>query len=184
MKRIPEAVKRRIVEHLACYRTHAEVTDLIREEFGVSLTPRHVRAYDPTCFQFSGGASRQEYHALVRKRFETEIGEIPIANRAVRLRRLDAIYEKQVIKGDLGAARDTLRQAAEEVGNVYTNVSKTAGTMLVASASDLTPEERRNMLADRLRAAAEKIPAALVARRTNPHGLVGHRGLIAQGPKT
>ena len=48
MRRLTEKVKRRIVEHLACYHSPAEVTRLIEEEFGITLTARHVRAYDPT----------------------------------------------------------------------------------------------------------------------------------------
>ena len=44
MKRLSDAIKRRIVEHLARYRTHAEVVGLIAEEFDLYLTPRHVRA--------------------------------------------------------------------------------------------------------------------------------------------
>jgi len=38
MRRLPDAIKRRIVEHLACYHTHAEVAGLIADEFGVTLT--------------------------------------------------------------------------------------------------------------------------------------------------
>ena len=47
MKRLPEAIKKRIVEHLACFQKPADVVELIAEEFDVTLTPRHVRAYDP-----------------------------------------------------------------------------------------------------------------------------------------
>lgn len=44
MKRLPEDIKKRIVKHLACFRTPAYVADLIAEEFDVTLTPRHMRA--------------------------------------------------------------------------------------------------------------------------------------------
>jgi hypothetical protein len=104
MKRLSEAIKRRIVEHLACFRTHAEASELIREEFDVSLTSRHVRAYDPMCFQFAGGRKWEEYHGLVRKRFETEIGDIPIAHRAFRLRKLQRMLDLQIKGGDMAGA--------------------------------------------------------------------------------
>jgi len=93
---VPEPVKRRIVEHLACYRTHAEVVDLIADEFGVSLSPRHVRAYDPMSFQFAAGEKWREYDRLVRDRFATEIDTIAISHRAWRLRRLTEDYYRAV----------------------------------------------------------------------------------------
>lgn len=38
MRRLQDVVKRRIIEHLACYRTHTEVAELIADEFGVTPT--------------------------------------------------------------------------------------------------------------------------------------------------
>lgn len=159
MNRLLDAVKRRIVEHLACYRTHREVTDLIREEFDVSLTPRHVRLYDPYCHQFGGGSKWIEIHKRARTRFETEIAEIPIAHRALRLRRLGQIHDRAFERGALVIAMNALEQAAKEVGNVYTNVSKTAGVVAhLHSEVERTPEEARNMLADRIREALKQLP--------------------------
>ncbi len=163
MRRLTEAVKRRIVEHLACYCTHGEVVDLIRQEFGITLTTRHVRAYDPQSFQFVGGTRWIAYHKLVRQRFEAEIAPVPIAHRAYRVKQLDAIFEKAMRADDLLEARAALEQAAKEMGGVFTNVSKSAGVVAhdATGIDDLSPEERRNMLADRLRQAAERIPEAL-----------------------
>ncbi len=50
MRRLSQTVKRRIVEQLACYCTHAQVAELIAEEFDVTVSPRHVQSYDPTSF--------------------------------------------------------------------------------------------------------------------------------------
>lgn len=119
MRRLPDAVKRRIVEHLACYRTHAEVVELIANEFAVTLTPRHVRAYDPMSFQFAGSSRWLDYYHSVRQRFAEEIGRIAIAQRSYRLRRLQRIYEKACDLGDYRLALRTLEQAAKEVGNWY-----------------------------------------------------------------
>ena len=161
MRRLPDPVKRRIVEHLACYRSHAEVVELIAAEFDIALTPRHVRAYDPMCFQFAGGTRWQEYHGLVRHRLETELAEIPIAHRAFRLRRLGQLHDMARNAGDLEEARKALEQAAKETGNVYTNVAKVQGSILPGQpADDRTPEEARNMLAERLREAMERLPKA------------------------
>lgn len=119
MNRLSEAIKRRIVEYLACYHTHAEVTDLIREEFDVALTPRHVRAYDPTSFQFVGSHRWLDYHQLVRNRCAQEVGAIAISHGAYRLRQLQRLFDKAWDHGDTRQALSLLEQAAKEMGNVY-----------------------------------------------------------------
>lgn len=128
MKRLPEAIKRRIVEHLACFQKPADVVDLIAEEFDVTLTPRHVRAYDPTSMQFAGSCRWLEYHAAVRERYLEEIGRVAIAHRAYRLdqlqRALDVAMEILDSREDgwLEACeqiRRTVETAAKEVGNVH-----------------------------------------------------------------
>lgn len=126
MKRLPEAIKKRIVEHLACFHTPADVVVLIAEEFDVTLTPRHVRAYDPASFQFAGSYRWLEYHAAVRKRYQDEIGEIAISHRRYRLAKLqdtiDAALRVLEKDGDgwLEAAeviRKAVETAAKEVGD-------------------------------------------------------------------
>lgn len=119
MRRLSDVVKRRIVEHLACYRTHAEVADLIDEEFDVTLTPRHVRAYDPASFQFAGSHRWLEYYQIVRKRCADEVGEIAIAHRAYRLRKLQKLFDVAIDHGDYWQALSVLEQAAKEVGNYF-----------------------------------------------------------------
>ena len=119
MRRLTLAVKRRIVEHLACYRTRAEVVELIADEFDVNLTSRHVRAYDPTSFQFAGSDHWIEYHRTVRARCDGELGEIAIAHRAYRLRRLQKMYTRASNIGDYAQALKVLQQAAKEMGGWY-----------------------------------------------------------------
>lgn len=119
MRRIPETVKRRLIELLGCYYSPVEVARLIHEEFDLSLTARHVRAYDPTSFQFVASQRWEAYFWSVRKRFETEIAEQPIANRAYRLRKLTKLFERAFEKGDLAEARSCLEQAAKEMGHWY-----------------------------------------------------------------
>ena len=128
MKRLPEAIKKRIVEHLACFQTPHDVVNLIAEEFDVTLTPRHVRAYDPASFQFAASYRWLEYHAAVRKRYEEEIGKVAIAHRAYRLDQLQATIDaaKAVLHmggdGWLEASeqiRKAVETAAKEVGDFY-----------------------------------------------------------------
>lgn len=131
MKQLPEAIKKRIVEHLACFQTPADVVQLIAEEFDVSLTPRHVRAYDPASFQFAASPRWLEYHVAVRERYRTEIGNFAIAHRAYRLAQLqtivDAALERLHENGPerIEAAeqiRRAVEAAAREVGGFYARV--------------------------------------------------------------
>ena len=119
MKRLTEVMKRRIVEHLACYRSHAETATLLNEEFGVVLTLRHIRAYDPNTFQFAGSADWIDYHRLVREKFAMEIQSIAISHRAYRLNQLQELFYDAKDNGNLRQAMKMLEQAAKEVGCYY-----------------------------------------------------------------
>ena len=169
MRRLSVIIKRRIIEHLASYRTPNEVVRLIAEEFGVPLTPRHVRAYDPSCFQFAAGPKLAGYHAGVRERFVNELGDIAIAQRACRLRSLQHLHDELLARLCAGSSPDpvdlsrelrgVVEQAAKEVGNVYTNVSRQTGRVDHAHlVVELSADQRRNMLADRLRKAFDRMP--------------------------
>ena len=119
MRRLPDAIKRRIVEHLACYQSHAEVVDLISGEFDVTLTPRHVRAYDPMSFQFAGSHRWMDYYLIVRERCNKELGEVAIAHRAYRIRQLQRILDLAMERGEVRLALKILEQAAKEMGNWF-----------------------------------------------------------------
>ncbi len=115
MKRLPDSVKRRIIEHLACYRTHAEVVQLIADEFGIALTSRHVRAYDPHCHQYVGSNRWLEHFDLVRERYAKEIGSIAITHRAYRLTQLQQLLDDAMKSGNFRQAMQVLAQAAREM---------------------------------------------------------------------
>lgn len=59
-----------------------------------------------------------------RERFQTEIAEIPIANKAYRLRVLQRMSVTAENMKNLGMTAQLLEQAAKEVGDVYTNKQK------------------------------------------------------------
>jgi hypothetical protein len=56
-----------------------------------------------------------------RKRFREETVEIPIANRAYRLRALGRMAEKAENMKNMALTAQLLEQAAKEVGDVYVN---------------------------------------------------------------
>ena len=129
MKRLPKTIKKRIVEHLACFQTPADVVELIAEEFDVKLTSRHVRAYDPASFQFAAAARWLEYYAAVRKRYKEEIGEIAIAHRKYRLEQLQATID--VAMGVLNRGSDGWLEASEQIRKAVETAAKEVGDCYV-----------------------------------------------------
>ncbi|WP_374285431.1 DUF2280 domain-containing protein [Novosphingobium sp.] len=119
MKRLAEPVKRRIIEHLACRCRAREVVDLIAEEFGVKITPRHVRAYDPTSLLCAIGSDWVSHFWAIRARFEADISSIAIANRAYRMKQLDYLFATAFSQGRNVQAARYLEQAAKEMGDCY-----------------------------------------------------------------
>ena len=56
-----------------------------------------------------------------RKRFREETAEIPIANRAFRLRAMNRFVERAETMKNIGLAMQILEQAAKESGDMYVN---------------------------------------------------------------
>lgn len=131
MRRLPEAIKRRIVDHLACARTYPQVTELIVDEFDVHVTPRHVRAYDPTSPDFAGGQHWFEHYDQVRRNHDEEVGRIAIASKAFRMTQLQILFDKAMERGNVREARALLEQAAKEMGGRF--VSRAPKRPCVAS---------------------------------------------------
>jgi Uncharacterized conserved protein len=121
-------VKAYIVQSLAMFSTPSEVASTIKKEFGLALTVQRIEAYDPT--KTAGGKLCKRWVALfaaTRQAFSKEIAEIAISHRTVRLRALERMAEKAEASGNLGLAAHLLEQAANEVGNAYTNRSEITG---------------------------------------------------------
>jgi len=115
-------VKGFIVQALACFDTPSQVAAAVREEFGIEVTRQQCEAQDPT--KRAGRDLAKKWVTLfhdTRKRFREETAEIPIANRAFRLRAMNRFVEKAETMKNIGLAMHILEQAAKEVGDVYVN---------------------------------------------------------------
>lgn len=136
------------ITHLnARMHTPTEVAALVNEAYNIEISPQHVQKYDPTKVQGKDLSRmlRKEFTAE-RERFRAAVTDIPIANPAYRLRRLQDILDKQASRNPV-LAKDLLEQAAKETGGAYTNKRELTGkdggpVELVA----LTEEERRRRL--------------------------------------
>ena len=115
-------VKAFIVQALACFDTPAQVAASVREEFGIEVSRQQCESHDPT--KSAGRYLAKRWRTLfedTRKRFREETSEIPIANRAFRLRALGRMAEKAEAMRNLALTAQLLEQAAKECGDVYVN---------------------------------------------------------------
>ncbi|MDH2270121.1 DUF2280 domain-containing protein [Serratia marcescens] len=149
-------VKAFIIQSLACFDTPTLVVESVQKEFGLKITRQQVESHDPT--KVSGKSLAKKWVDLfytTRERFKTEISDIPIANKAYRLRVLDRMATRTETMKNYALAAQIVEQAAKECGDAYTNRQKVEHTGKdggpIESAT-LTKEEykqaRREMLED------------------------------------
>lgn len=122
-------VKAFIVQSLACFDTPSQVVELVKKEFGLSITRQQVESHDPTKANGRGLAQKWvELFHETRKRFQTELSDIPIANKAYRLRALDRMMTRAEGMKNMALAASMMEQAAKEVGDAYSNKQKVEHT--------------------------------------------------------
>lgn len=122
MAALTNEVKGFIVQALACFDTPTQVVEAVKSEFGQVVTRQQVESHDPTKACSRGLARRWvTLFEDTRARFREETAEIPIANRAYRLRTLGRLAEKVEVMRNYGLTLQILEQAAKEVGDVYVN---------------------------------------------------------------
>jgi hypothetical protein len=115
---LTDEIKEFIVRGLATFDTAAEVVEAVKSNFGVSLTRRHVFAYDPRCSQ--PPAQRWlELHAATRAAYLGELAEIGIAHKAFRLRALDQMMRYAMKHHYPDQAQSLLEQAAKESRGLF-----------------------------------------------------------------
>lgn len=149
-------VKAFIVQSLACFDTPSMVVESVKKEYGISITRQQVESHDPT--KSNGRGLAKKWVGMfndTRNRFQTEIADIPIANKAYRLRTLDRMATRTENMKNFALTAQLIEQAAKEMGDAYTNRQKIEHTGKdggpIESAA-LTKDEykaaRREMLED------------------------------------
>jgi hypothetical protein len=117
-----------VIQALASFDTPSQVVDAVKQEYGVHMTPQAVQAYDPT--KYAGRKLKPKWRAIfekARKAFVDDSSSIPIAHRSTRLRALQRMAAKAESKGNFPLAAQLHKQAAEEMGNAYTNRREVTG---------------------------------------------------------
>lgn len=117
-----------VVQSLACFDSPSVVAAAVKTEFGETITRQAVESYDPN--KKAGANLSAKWKALfeeTRKTFLEDTASIAISHRAVRLRALQRMAEKAENMGNMALAAQLHKQAAEEVGNAYTNRRELTG---------------------------------------------------------
>ncbi|AGL85579.1 DUF2280 domain-containing protein [Pseudomonas protegens] len=122
MAALKSDVKAFIVQALACFDTPSQVSQAVKQEFDIDVTRQQVEQHDPT--KRAGSHLALKWQTLfhdTRKRFREETADIPIANRAFRLRGLARMAEKAENMRNLALTAQLYEQAAKECGDMYVN---------------------------------------------------------------
>lgn len=122
MAELIDEVKQYIVQALACYDTPDQVAKAVKAEFDIVISRQHCENYDPN--KIAGKRLSQKWRDLfhsTRKTFLEDISSIPIANRAVRIRRLERMADQAEKSRNMDLAGRLLEQIAKESGGQYTN---------------------------------------------------------------
>lgn len=125
MAALSTEVKAFIVQSLACFEPPTKVIELVKQEFGVEVSRQQVSQYSPGNAMAANLSNKwvDLFHAT-RERFQTEISDIPIANKAYRLRVLDRMMTSAEKMRNIALATEIIEQAAKECGDAYTNKHK------------------------------------------------------------
>lgn len=143
MAALSTEVKSFIVQSLACFEPPSKVVELVKAEFNVQVSRQQVSQYSP------GNAMAEklsqkwvDLFKATRERFQSEISDIPIANKAYRLRSLDRMMTKAEGMKNMVLAASLIEQAAKECGDAYTNRQKIehSGGMAISSVVSVMDE--------------------------------------------
>lgn len=125
MAALKPEVKAFIIQSLACFDTPSQVVESVKKEFGLTISRQQAEAHDPTKANGKGLAQKWvDMFNATRERFQNEISDIPIANKAYRLRVLDRMATRAESMKNLALTAEIIEQAAKECGDAYTNKHK------------------------------------------------------------
>ena len=143
MAALSPEVKAFIVQALACFDTPTQIASQVKQEFGLNISIQQVSSYDPTkAIAKNLGQKWIDLFNATRTRFQTELSDIPIANKAYRLRALNRMMTSAEKMRNMALAASLMEQAAKECGDAYTNKQKVehSGGLAVSSVASVMDE--------------------------------------------
>jgi hypothetical protein len=171
--KLPDHVKLEVVQRLAMYDGPQEVSEAVKKDYGIEVSRQAVQHYDPTVGAKPAEKWCEIFHATRKKFLEDTANAAPIAQRAVRLRRLDLVCVRAQKQGNHMMVLASTEQAAKEVGELYTNRHKMELTGKDGGPVEVKTDDLRKRIVGRIAGVASRI-----APHTNNLGVVagGARG--------
>lgn len=130
MAALTDPIRVFIVQNLACFDAPQRIVEKVKEEFEVTVARSQVQQYDPERASAKTKGLSKRWRVLfaeTRALFIKEIGTIPVAQQARRLRLLQDAAEQAVARRQTGMLLQILEQAAKETGGAYTNRRELSG---------------------------------------------------------
>lgn len=123
MTMLTDEIRMFVVMALACYDTPAQVKLQVKTHWDLEVDGRQLATYDPTTHVGNRdlGKDLKDLFRETRERFLEKKCEIGMANKMVRLRRLERYVNRLEDRNNLLGAAQILEQIAKEVGESYTN---------------------------------------------------------------
>lgn len=110
-----------IVKQIACYEKPVEIKDKVQEKYQVEVTLSQLAFYNPENTQGGQQLSRK-WKAMfneTREKFLEGSIDVPIANKMVRLQRLEKLWDVYYEMGNYGGCERVLEQAAKQMNGAY-----------------------------------------------------------------
>jgi hypothetical protein len=165
-------VKNFIVILLAKDQTPQQVVEAVKDVYSLEVTRQLVRTYNPDqCAQVA--PKWVELFNDTRKKFRDDINSVAISHKSVRLQSCDRVRVTAERQGNHAMVLAACKQAAEEVGELYTNRHKMELTGKDGGAIEVKTDDLRKRIVGRIAGVASRI-----APHTNNLGVVagGARG--------
>lgn len=121
-RRLSKATQFAVIDALAQFASVADVQRTLREDFALEVPLKTIAYYNAAVAGNDLAQHLRDRFAEQRRDALLDLEGIGIANKAVRLRRLERIYHQAGRNHVLALA--ALEQAAKEMGDAYTNTRK------------------------------------------------------------
>ena len=130
---------------LACFDTPTEVAKQVKERFDISIERQQVYHYQTE----NAAKEWRDLYAATREAYIKDTAASAIAQQGFRVRELEKLFLRAKARGADKLASEFLRQAAEEMGGVYTNARIFNGKLeasLHVRSEPKTADESRELL--------------------------------------
>mgnify|MGYP001575124075 CR=1 FL=1 len=97
-----------VIRMIACFTPSSEISKKLRDNYGVHITSKQIA-------QYKNSEQWKPYLEKLRSVWLQQVMEEPIANKRVRLQRLDACYEGAFKDGEFRDATVAIKEAREEM---------------------------------------------------------------------